>query len=193
GPPMPAQLRREIAQLELRQQTQVLPVAEENALLDHLRGLRRGLEEAEKAAGVRAAAEVTRGAQEASFQALRAEFEELGRAMDRLRTERDQRMGAIRSQLLTVGQEISEIREKARLRAELFRKVDEISRQMVELDREVRDALVASHARRQEARDTVRDYNRTAREATSGSAAAAQTAEENLANLLKGGKVVLSG
>ncbi|MHB8352379.1 MAG: coiled-coil domain-containing protein, partial [Thermoplasmata archaeon] len=46
GPPMPAQLRREIAQLELRQQTQVLPVAEENALLDHLRGLRRGLEEA---------------------------------------------------------------------------------------------------------------------------------------------------
>lgn len=193
GPPLPAALRREIAELELRQQTQVLPVAEENALLDHLRQLRRDLAEAEKAAGIRAAEEASRADQELSFQALRTEFEELGRAMDRLRTERDQRMGAIRTQLLTVGQEISEIREKARLRAELFRKVDELSRQMAELDREVRDALVASQARRKEARDTVRDYNRSAREAVSGSAAAAQTAEENLAQLLKGGKIVLSG
>jgi uncharacterized coiled-coil DUF342 family protein len=192
-PPRPEQIRQEMAKLELRQQTQALPLAEENALIDYLRELRKALVAAEKNEGARAQAEQERQAKLTNFRELRAEFERLGEELARLKAERDGRMAAMRSKLAEVGQEISQIREKARARAALFEKVDEVNRQMVALDREIRETLIASRARRQEARQTISQFTRSGRDGVGSSAVASQAADDQFQQLMKTGKVTLGG
>jgi uncharacterized coiled-coil DUF342 family protein len=192
-PPRPDQIRREMALLERQQQTQALSLTEENALIDRLRELRKSLEVAEKAEGERAAVEAGRKAQEVSFRELRAEFDRLGEEMRRLRSERDAKMASMRDRLAAVGQEIGQIREKARARAELFRRTDEVNRQIAEVDAEIRATLTDSRARRQEAHQTIQEYNRSARESVAGSVVAAQAADEQFEQLMKNGKVSLGG
>jgi uncharacterized coiled-coil DUF342 family protein len=195
APPVarPEPIRQEMAALELEQQTQALPLAEENALIDRLRRMRRELEVAEKEEALRLKASAERETKEAGFRELRNEFESLGAELDRLKAERGRRMASMKSTLVEVGQEISQIREKARARAELFQQVEELNRKMAAVDREIREALTSSRARRQEARQTLAEYNRTAREAVSGSAVAAQAADEQFDQLMKGGRVTLGG
>jgi uncharacterized coiled-coil DUF342 family protein len=192
-PARPDQIRQEMAALELKQQTQALSLPDENALIDHLRELRRQLEVAVKTEGERAQQEAERQAKVTRFRELRAEFDQLTEDLRRLKAERDGRMDSMRTKLAEVGAEISQIREKARARGALFEKVEEINRQMVALDREIRDTLIATRARRQEARQTIVEYNRSAREAVGGSAVAAQAADDQFQQLMKTGKVTLGG
>ncbi len=192
APLRPDQIRREMAALELAQQTQALKLPEENALIDRLRALRKELEAAEKLEGERAQVEAAHQEKEKEFRTLRAEFEALGEEMRKVRAERDARMSSMKAKLVEVGQEISQIREKAQARGELFKRADEVNRQIAEVDREIRDTLVASRARRSEARITIQEYSHRGRESQS-SVVAAQTADEQFEQLMKNGKVTLRG
>lgn len=189
----PEQIRRDVARLELEQQTVALPLAEENALIDRIRALRRELGEAELAAQGVAAEQARRASLETELHALREQSTHLSTEFDRLRTARGQRFESVKAQLVSVGEVVGEIREKARRRAELFRTVDEVNRQMVEADREVREALRSSRDRRREAIDTLRSYNRGVRESVAGPQALAQAADQNLEQLMRGGRVRLGG
>ena len=189
----PDQIRRELAQLELRQQTQALPLAEENALIDHLRELRKGLTEAEASAGRRADEERERLEKEQKFRELRAEYDRLGEELAQLRTERDRRMASMRSKLEEVGQKIGQIRERARHRGELFQKIEELNRQLVGVDREIRESLLATRARRQEARQTIAEFTRSGARSRDERDAVVQAADEQFQQLMKRGKVSLGG
>ena len=131
GPPAPRpeQIQREIAQLELRQQTQALPLPEENALIDRLRELRRGLTDAEKSAGARALLQQERLAHELKFRELRAEYDRLGEEHARLRAERDRRMASMRTKLAEVDRSIRETLSSTRARRqEAHRTIAQYSR-----------------------------------------------------------------
>jgi len=186
----PDQLRREIAELELRQQTRALPLDEENALIARLRQRMQELKEAEARAGV--VAEHVRALKEAEARvsAAHVEVERLGQEMVRARAERDGKMAEVRSKLEVAGGLVAELRAKGRARADVMAQVDAVSREMAELEREGRQILEQSRARRDEARKTLRTYSRRGKppEELLASAADAQLEE-----LLKRGKVTLGG
>jgi uncharacterized coiled-coil DUF342 family protein len=188
----PEQLRREMAQLELRQQTHALPLPEENALIDHLRALRKQLTLAEEEVGVVQAHEARRKGAEEALKQRRAELDHASAELQRLHLERDRKMEAMRSVLLEVGQLVAEIREKGRQRAEVMTKLDTTNRQFMELDRELGELVEASRRRRQEARKTMGEYNRAVRSSVSGQSVVERTAEAQLAELLKRGRITLS-
>ncbi|MCI4341025.1 MAG: hypothetical protein L3K11_01405 [Thermoplasmata archaeon] len=187
----PEQIRREIERLELHQQTVALPIADENAVIDRTRALRKELLEAEKEAAAVTGELAARGSLEEQLRQMRSEFERLGQELDRMRALRNQRFDSVKAQLVSVGQVVGEIREKARQRAELFRTVDELNRQMVEADREIREALQASRERRREARDTIGSHNRGVRDTVAGKDALSRAADDNLEQLLRSGRVRL--
>jgi uncharacterized coiled-coil DUF342 family protein len=189
----PEQIRRDMAQLELRQQTHALPLPEENALIDQLRAMKKQLVRAEKDHGLVEVHEAKRKAAEENLAQRRKEFEELSATLQHLHTERDRTMQAMRAVLLEVGQLVAEIREKGRQRAEVMTRLDTTNRQFMELDREVGGLLEASRRRRQEAHKTMGEYNRAVRSSVSGTSVVERTAEAQLAELLKRGRVTLRG
>jgi len=186
----PEQIRREIAELELRQQTRALPIDEENALITHLRQRSRDLKEAEARAGVVAEHERQRKDAEAKITAARAEVERLGLEMTRTKTERDAKMTAVRDRLAVAGGLVAELRAKGKARADVMDQIDGLSREIAELEREGRRILGASRARRDEARKTLRTYTR--RRAPDEDVLAS-TADAQLEELLKRGKITLGG
>jgi uncharacterized coiled-coil DUF342 family protein len=186
----PDQIRREIAELELRQQTRALPLDEENALIARLRQRSQELKEAEARAGVVAEHERQRKEAEARVSAARAEVERLSREMVTTKAERDSRMAEIRSKLEAAGGLVAELRAKGRARAETMARIDALSREMAELEREGRRLLGQARARRDEARKMLRAYSRRGR---TDEELLASAAEAQLEELLKRGKVTLGG
>ncbi|HXQ78599.1 MAG TPA: hypothetical protein VN819_00035, partial [Thermoplasmata archaeon] len=140
----PDQIRREIAQLELRQQTHALPIDEENALIAQLRQRAQELKHAEARTAKVAAHQQTLKEAENALAAAREEFDQSGKALQAAKTERDAKMTAVRDKLQVAGGIIASLREKGRARAEAIEKVDAVSREMDELDREARRLLAPS-------------------------------------------------
>jgi uncharacterized coiled-coil DUF342 family protein len=186
----PDQIRREIAELELRQQTTALPLDEENALIARLRQRTHELKEAEARAGVVAEHQRALKEAEARVTAARAELDRLGQEMVKTKTERDAKMAEVRSKLEVAGGLVAELRTKGRARAEVMAQVDAVSREMAELERDGRQILEHSRARRDEARKTLRTYTRRAK---TPEELIASSAEAQLEELLKHGKVTLGG
>lgn len=186
----PEQLRREIAELDLKQQTRALPLDEENALIDRLRQRTRELKDAEARASVVAEHERLRKEAEQSVAAARAEVERLGEALTLLKAERDATMAAVRAKLVAAGALLAELRSRSRARAEVAEKLDALGREMRELEREGRAVLGKSRARRDEARKMLRAYSRR-REPSED--LLSSTAEAQLEELLKRGKITLGG
>jgi len=187
----PEQIRREIAELELRQQTRALPLDEENALIAHLRQRHRDLQTAEAQSAVVATHEQQRKAAEGRVAAARAEVERLGKEAVDARARRDAKMADVRAKLVDAGGLVAELRAKGKARAEVMAQVDAVSREMTELDREGRRILGEVRARRDEARRTVRQYA-PGRGRPAGSIAEAN-ADAQLQELLKRGKITLGG
>jgi len=191
--PHPDHLRKEIADLEMRQQTHALPLAEENQLILRLRELTKSLGEADKH---RAAVE-ERQRQfkelEGALAAARREVDALGAEMAQGRTERERKMQAMREHLVEVGRLVGEIREKSKQRGLVMERLDASGRELGELEREADRLVARAKGRRLEARQSIRDYNRSVRETVAGPDAFARTAEAQLEELLKRGKVTLSG
>jgi len=189
----PEQIRREMAQLELRQQTTALPLADENALIDRLRELRRQLDGAEKNATLVQSKQESIRAKEDAVRALRTEVERLNHELETVKVERDRRMGSMRAQLLEVGQLVAQIREKSRQRGQVMERLDTLMVEVRKLEREANELVNASRQRRQEARRTIGDYNREVRAKVGTGSSSDRLADAQLEELLKRGKVVLSG
>ncbi|HXW67501.1 MAG TPA: hypothetical protein VEL82_06485 [Thermoplasmata archaeon] len=186
----PEQIRREIAQLELRQQTQALSVEDENALIAHVRQRAQELKAAEARTKLVAEHERQRQEAEARVAAARAEVERITLAGTKARAERDAKMAEIRAKLVDAGALVARLRAKGKERSEVMGKVDAISREMIGLERDGRRLLGEIRARREEARKTVRAY---APRRASASSLAESAAEAHLQELLKRGKVTLGG
>ncbi len=184
----PEAIRREIAELELRQQTRALKIDEENALIARVRKRAADLKEAESRVAVVAEHARSRKEADAAVAAARAEVERLGDELQKARTERDATMTAIRDKLQSAGSLVAQLREKGKARAELLKEVDAVSRELDTVDREGRELLARSRARRAEAVRTLRQYSGRRRPAEE---ALASVAEAHLEELMKRGKVTL--
>ncbi|HTT44821.1 MAG TPA: hypothetical protein VMH38_02235 [Thermoplasmata archaeon] len=185
----PEQIRKEIAELELRQQTRALPLDEENALIALLRQRSHDLKQAEARTAVAAAHQQKLKDAEAALLAAREEFALRTKELAEVKTERDSKMVAVREKLEVAGGLIASLREKGRARADLIAQIDAISREMDGLEREARQLLARSRARREQARRTLRTYAHTRGPPTEEMLAT--TAEAHLEELLKRGKVTL--
>jgi uncharacterized coiled-coil DUF342 family protein len=185
----PEQIRKEIAELELRQQTRALPLDEENALIALLRQRSHDLKQAEARTAVAAAHQQKLKDAEATLLAAREEFALRTKELAEVKAERDSKMVAVREKLEVAGGLIASLREKGRARADLIAQIDAISREMDGLEREARQLLSRSRARREQARRTLRTYAHTRGPPTEEMLAT--TAEAHLEELLKRGKVTL--
>ena len=186
----PDRLKREIADLELAQQTRALPLEEENALIATLRQKSKELKEVEARTSVVAEHERLRKEAEARVTATRTEVDRLGREFAETKTRRDGKMIAVRAKLEAAGGLIAELRAKGRARAEVMAQVDAIRHQIAEIEREGRQTLGQIRARRDEARKTLRTYSRPHRPTAD---LMESTAEAQLEELLKRGKITLGG
>jgi uncharacterized coiled-coil DUF342 family protein len=187
----PAQLKREMAELEHRQQTSALPIDEENALIAQLRERSRELKQAEARTAVVAEHERLRKEAEGRVTACRGEVDRLVNEFNQVRRDRDAKMEAIRAKLVDAGGVVAALRAKGKARAAVMEEIDRLSAEMAAVDREADKILTESRARRDEARRTVRAYTRAGQRPSDD--LLASTAEGKLEQLLKQGKVTLSG
>ena len=187
----PEQIRKEIAELELRQQTRALPLDEENALIALLRQRTHELKQAEARTAVVAAHQQKLKDAEAALAAAREEFALRGQELTAAKAERDSKMTAVREKLEVAGGLIASLREKGRARAEAIAKIDTLSREMNELDHEARQLLAKSRSRREQARRLLRTYSHT--RGPPSEELLATTVEAQLEELLKRGKITLGG
>jgi uncharacterized coiled-coil DUF342 family protein len=186
------QLRREIGKLELQQQTRAVSLEEENALIDQMRQLRKEIAKSEaEAAGVALRAQALRAA-EASFETARGEVERLRKALDELRSVRDQAMVDLKEELVAAGQAMARLREKSQARGIARRQLDEVDRTIRGLEREFDSLRRLRRDRRGEMRRVVVDHNRSARRATSEPSEMDRAVDDRLEQLLKGGKIRLT-
>lgn len=185
----PEQIRKEIAELELRQQTRALPIDEENALIALLRQRSQELKQAEARTAVVATHQQKLKDAEAGLLAAREAFAERTKQLALAKAERDSKMAAVRAKLEVAGGLIATLREKGKARSELVAQIDAISREMDGLDREARQLLARSRSRRDQARRMLRAYSHT--RGPPSEELLATTAEAHLEELLKRGKVTL--
>ena len=189
----PEQIKREIADLEMRQQTTAVPIAEENQMILRLRELTKSLEEAKRHSAENE--ERLRHAKdlELALAKARAEADRLGVEMAKARDARERTMQSMRSRLVDEGRLVAEMREKGRLRAQTMERLEAANREVGTLEREADRLFNQLRSRRHEARQTVRDYNRTVRDTVAGPDAYARAADAQLQELLKRGRVTLGG
>jgi len=184
----PEQIRREIAEMELRQQTRALTIAEENALISRLRRRTADLKEAEARVQVVAAHESLRKEADLAVASSRVEVDRFGEEFRAARTQRDAAMAAIRERLQAAGALVAELRAKGKARADAMHELDALSRELDSVDREGRELLARSRARRAEALKTLRQYASRRRPAEES---LASIAEAHLEELMKRGKITL--
>ena len=187
----PAQLKREIAELELRQQTSALKIDEENALIAHLRERMKELKQAEARTAVVAEHERLRKEAEGRLVACRNEVDRLVAELNQGRGERDAKMAAVRAKLVDAGSVVADLRAKGKARAAVMDQIDRLGAEMAGVDREAHRIMDESRARRDEARKTVRAFTRAGQRPSED--LLASTAEAQLEQLLKRGKVTLGG
>ncbi|MEM0129605.1 MAG: hypothetical protein QXG65_05545 [Thermoplasmata archaeon] len=187
----PERLRREIADLESRQQTHALSLDEENALIARLRDRIRLLRELEARGAILAQHEARRREAEEEVRKARARVAELTATLDRIRRDREERMEAIRSLLVSAGGVVAQIREKATARQEIMRTLDALGREIEALEREARQLLGAHRRRREEARANARAFGPAGRSDGRHGTPPPAVEEARLEELLKRGRITL--
>ncbi|MGP8078797.1 MAG: hypothetical protein ACLQD8_00530 [Thermoplasmata archaeon] len=187
----PEQVRREMAELELRQQTRALPIKEEDALIAELRQKAKELKEFEARKEIAAEHERQRHEADAAIVAARAEVARLVEEMETARSERDKRRGEIPARLEAAGALVAEMRVAGRARAELLTQLDVLGREIAEVEREGRELMARSRQRRADAREILKEYARPLPSPRRNDPSA--VAESHLEELMKRGKVTLRG
>lgn len=186
------QLKREMAKLELQQQTRAVPLEEENALIDRMRQLRKEVAVAEsEAAEVTKRTETLRAA-ESAFEAVRSEVDRLRKALDDQRAARDQAMASLKEELVAAGQAMAALREKGQARGSVRRELDDVDRTLRGMEREFDDLRRQYRARRSDARRVVLEHNRSARRAVSNPSELERAVDDRMEQLLKEGKIRLT-
>jgi uncharacterized coiled-coil DUF342 family protein len=186
------QLKKEMAKLELEQQTRAVTLEEENALIGRMRQLRKEVAVAESEI-----AEVTKRveglhAAEAAFEAARLDVDRLRKALDDQRAARDRAMETLKGELVTAGQAMAKLREKSQARGTVRRELDEVDRTLRGMEREFDELRRQYRSRRGEARRVVVEHNRTARRATSDTSELDRAVDDRMEQLLKEGKIRLT-
>ncbi len=153
----PEQLKREIAELELRQQTRALPIEDENALIAELRSKAKELQHIESRKAIALEHEKQRREAEEAIVAARLEVDRLVEEMAKARADRDKHMVDIRAKLEAAGAMVAEMRTAGRARAELMTQVDTVSREIAEVEKEGRELLARSRTRREDARKILQE------------------------------------
>ncbi len=156
----PEQVRREIAELELRQQTRALPLEDENALIAELRRKTKALHEFETRKELAVQHEQQRREADVAIVAARAEIDRILHDMDVVRGERDKRKGEIPATLEAAGAAVAEMRVAGRTRAELVTQVEALNREIADVEREGRELLAKLKARQEVAREILEEYAR---------------------------------
>jgi uncharacterized coiled-coil DUF342 family protein len=187
----PEQLKKEIAELEHRQQTSALSLEDENALIARLRERTQALKEAEARTAVVVEHERQRKEAEARVAACRAEVDRLVRLLDETRSGRDAAMAQVRAKLQEAGSVVAALRAKGKERAAAMDQIDRLSQEMAGVDREAGQLIAESRHRREEARRTLRVYSRAANRPTAENLAS--VADAQFEELLKRGKITLGG
>lgn len=182
----PELIRRELAQLELRQQTRALPLTEENAMIARIRQLRRELESADRNRVAVQGWQASIRARESAVREARTAVSQFSQELEQARVTREGLMASMRAQLQEVGDLVARIREKARDRGVLMARLDETMGQIRAAEAEARRLVGASRARRDEARRAMAQFGRV--RATEAPDRRADTALEEL---LKRGRVTL--
>jgi uncharacterized coiled-coil DUF342 family protein len=156
----PEQLRKEMAELELKQQTRALPIEEENALIAELRQKAKDLLHYESRKEIAVEHERQRKEADAAILAARAEIERIVREMEAARVERDKRRAEIPANLEAAGAVVAELRTVGRSRADLMTQVDALSREISDVEREGRELLARTRQREEDARLIMEEYSR---------------------------------
>ncbi|HTP54958.1 MAG TPA: hypothetical protein VML94_08405 [Thermoplasmata archaeon] len=156
----PEQLRKEMAELELRQQTRALPIEEENALIAELRQKAKDLQLYESRKEIAAEHERQRKEADAAILAARAEIDRIMKEMEASRAEREKRRSEIPANLEAAGAVVAELRVIGRNRAELVAQVDALSREIAEVEREGRELMARTRQREEDARLIMEEYSR---------------------------------
>jgi uncharacterized coiled-coil DUF342 family protein len=186
----PDLIRREIAELELRQQTRALKLDEENALIARLRQRSQELKAAEAQSAVVLEHARQRKEADQAVNEARATVERLAREAETARSERDSAMKEIRSLLENAGAIVADMRAKGTARAEVIRQIDTLDREMDTLEREGREVFQRSRNRREEARRLMRSFSRPRERPPAELLATA--ADARFEELMKRGKVTLA-
>lgn len=186
-------LRRELAQLELEQQTQARTLSEENRLIKQMRQLREEVAAAEAEAGLVAAHAARLAAAESAFEGARAEGERLRAALEERRGARDRAMASLQSELVVAGERMAKLREVAQARSGVRDQLEALDAQLRGMEREFDEIRRRQFARRRDARRAVVDHNRTVRRAVSDASAIDEAADRQLEALLREGRIRIGG
>lgn len=186
----PDRVRQEIHDLEVRQQTQSLTLAEENALIDRMRERTKLLRDLEAHETMLKEHEKRRKEAEAAIVAGRSEVDRISQEYAHTRADREGKMAEIRSELERAGTIVAQMRGKALERRGLMEKLDASGRELGTIEGEARKILQSSRARRDEARAAVRAFAPRRGDRSTGDRAEAR-ADARLEELLKRGKVSL--
>lgn len=188
----PERLVQEIAQLERRQQTSVMTLKEENALITRIRELRGQLSQAEKAEAVWKMEDQSQQGVRDELARSRQLVDELNAKLETVRMERQKVLDQIKGSLVEIGHLVGEIRARGKARSETLEKVDALGLEIRELERSVMGKIHESRELNQEARRTLTDHNRAVRGAGHHEEEARQrTADANLRTLFQKGKIEL--
>lgn len=188
----PERISQEIAQLEKRQQTSVMTVKEENALIAHIRELRGQLTEAQKSEAAWKMEDQTQQGVKDELQRARQQAEELQQKFEALRQHREQVMVQVKERLVEVGHLVGEIRARGKARAETLEKVDALSNEIRELERSVMGKINESREIQYEARRAIEMQNRSVRPGSpQEEELRRRSAEQNLRALFQKGKIEL--
>jgi len=186
-------LRVELDKMEMRQQTEPMPIAEENDLIDEMRVKYKDLLELEKVEdeNVKVSKDVGdidrhiddlfRRADEEHRQVV-ALSDEAQKLHDKV-TEAFQRIAALSAEANKKHEEYIKLREKA----------DEYHQRAQEMRKTVLKTKEDERKEKREARDAIRQQNLSVRKALTDKKKLDEAAEDSLQQLLKHGKVELKG
>lgn len=180
----------EIARLEREQQTRVMTLKEENALIDRIRHMRSQLLEREKVEADWMKTESEASTVKDEILELRKKLQQANERLDSFHGERDAAMAKIQSSLGEVGHVLNEIRSKGKIRTDMLDKARGIAQQMQEMGRTVLDLQRESRKRVSEARARIAEHGSHQR-SNFNEGARERAADELLSALLKNGKVEL--
>jgi uncharacterized coiled-coil DUF342 family protein len=191
GAPRHKSIASEIAQMEKEQQTKVMSLKDENALIDRIRQMRQKLAETEKVEAKWMEAEKAASAIKNDAEATKVKLAQANAEMDQLRAQRDEIMAKVKSHLGEIGHVLTEIRAKGQTRSELLQKVKDSGEEIADMGKKVLELSTESRKRIDEARRNYFEHGESVRKTFFAKEARERSADENLTNLLKNGKVEL--
>jgi uncharacterized coiled-coil DUF342 family protein len=191
--PRPAQIRREIAALERKQQTTALPLSEENQLIDRLRELSKLLGRSTQMEAIRDQRLAERHAAEERVRSTRSDWERQTLELRKVHAARDHAMEEMREGLVEAGRLVAALRERARERSSLVSRLEGVNREIGQLERQGDRVLAAIHARRIEARRAVQQYAPKASRAAPREEAESDFADAQMQELMRRGRITLGG